>query len=158
MNKVKDPKQAVIDKHATNEQLVEAMGAALKSGKPVLYAVEDHGIENQSWGYFAWLQPADPISGVPGTLRRAAGPISDTLLENGTYEVGQPIKIQGLAISRTLTLDADAPGASPLANRQGEQLTSEGRPVFQVMKLSFGKKDDNAGITIDRGTGTKIAK
>lgn len=158
MSKVKEPKALVIDKHATNEQLMEAMGAALKSGKPVLYAVEDHGIQDQSWGYFVWQQPADPISGVPGTLRRAAGPIADALLENGTYEVGSVIKIQGLAISRTLTLDPEAPGASPLANRNGEQLTSEGRPVFQVMKLSFGKKDDNAGITIDRGSGTSIAK
>lgn len=151
-------KPVVIDKHSSNEEIFTAMPKVKISKQVVLYAIEDHGIEGQSWGYMIHQAPDDPISGNPGGVRRCANAINDSKLADGTYAVGEPVKIPGLCISRRLTLNADEPGASPLANREGQQLTSMGQPVYQVMFLSIGKKDDNAGIVIDKSTGTRVAQ
>lgn len=145
-----------LSKESTNAEIVAALAKELAGGRVVLYAVEDHGIENQLWGYFYQEGGKDPVSEITKPDRRCAGPISMDVYGPGLkFELGKAVKMPGLSISRELSL-IEEKGSSPCQNRNAEPMTSGGEQVYQLFKLTVGRRDNNNGIRFDAGGAPKV--
>lgn len=149
-------KMVKLTKNSTNEEILASLGKELVGGKVVLYATEDHGIDNQLWGYFYQEGGADPISEITKPDRRCAGPINlDVYGEGKKFELGKAIKMPGISISRELSL-IEEKGSSPCQNKNAEAMTSGGQQVYQLFKLTVGRRDNNNGIRFDSSSSAQV--